>query len=110
MCALSIQAEDGIRDYKVTGVQTCALLIQAEDGIRDYKVTGVQTCALPISEIIGSGIWKRSLGTLNPSPIARHMASWRFSTRMLSRKKTLPSSGERSSSTCSHCGKSRMIG
>src|ERR1022692_5044859 len=43
------QAEDGIRDYKVTGVQTCALLFQAEDGIRDYKVTGVQTCALPIS-------------------------------------------------------------
>src|SRR5688500_20198137 len=37
---------------------------QAEDGIRDYKVTGVQTCALPISErraallsfvIIGAG-------------------------------------------------------
>src|SRR5256885_10314900 len=24
---------------------------QAEDGIRDYKVTGVQTCALPICEI-----------------------------------------------------------
>src|SRR5256885_10850015 len=23
---------------------------QAEDGIRDYKVTGVQTCALPIFE------------------------------------------------------------
>src|SRR5205807_5665543 len=23
---------------------------QAEDGIRDYKVTGVQTCALPIYE------------------------------------------------------------
>src|SRR5256885_10221127 len=23
-------------------------LFQAEDGIRDYKVTGVQTCALPI--------------------------------------------------------------
>src|SRR5688500_19308415 len=23
--------------------------VQAEDGIRDYKVTGVQTCALPIS-------------------------------------------------------------
>src|SRR5256885_3399926 len=32
----------------------CSLLqffffFQAEDGIRDYKVTGVQTCALPIS-------------------------------------------------------------
>src|SRR5688500_20405883 len=24
---------------------------QAEDGIRDYKVTGVQTCALPISSM-----------------------------------------------------------
>src|SRR5256885_9465377 len=31
---------------------TCDTLVfffQAEDGIRDYKVTGVQTCALPIS-------------------------------------------------------------
>src|ERR687897_563060 len=26
---------------------------QAEDGIRDYKVTGVQTCALPISRHAG---------------------------------------------------------
>src|SRR2546426_1794784 len=25
---------------------------QAEDGIRDYKVTGVQTCALPISRSV----------------------------------------------------------
>src|SRR5256885_8641908 len=30
----------------------CFFFFQAEDGIRDYKVTGVQTCALPIS---GSG-------------------------------------------------------
>src|SRR5256885_9897335 len=28
---------------------------QAEDGIRDYKVTGVQTCALPISLILWDG-------------------------------------------------------
>src|SRR5256885_9598885 len=41
-----IQAEDGIRYYKVTGVQS--FVFQAEDGIRDYKVTGVRTCALPI--------------------------------------------------------------
>src|SRR5256885_8276163 len=27
---------------------TTRILFQAEDGIRDYKVTGVQTCALPI--------------------------------------------------------------
>src|SRR2546426_2703435 len=26
------------------------LFFKAEDGIRDYKVTGVQTCALPISQ------------------------------------------------------------
>src|SRR2546426_10810951 len=26
----------------------CYFFFQAEDGIRDYKVTGVQTCALPI--------------------------------------------------------------
>src|SRR5256885_11471999 len=29
---------------------------QAEDGIRDYKVTGVQTCALPIFEAVIAGI------------------------------------------------------
>src|SRR5256885_10848311 len=28
---------------------TLRFFFQAEDGIRDYKVTGVQTCALPIS-------------------------------------------------------------
>src|SRR5256886_12363913 len=27
----------------------CDLFVQAEDGIRDLTVTGVQTCALPIS-------------------------------------------------------------
>src|SRR5256885_5438995 len=30
----------------------CVFFFQAEDGIRDYKVTGVQTCALPI---LGTG-------------------------------------------------------
>src|SRR5256885_11603560 len=29
---------------------------QAEDGIRDYKVTGVQTCALPISLATSSSV------------------------------------------------------
>src|SRR5256885_6593702 len=32
------------------GVVYVFFFFQAEDGIRDYKVTGVQTCALPISE------------------------------------------------------------
>src|SRR3989454_3523866 len=30
-------------------IWVCFFFFQAEDGIRDYKVTGVQTCALPIS-------------------------------------------------------------
>src|SRR3989442_3305087 len=37
ICTLSCQAEAGIRDADVTGVQTCALPIQAEDGIRDAE-------------------------------------------------------------------------
>src|SRR2546426_3617581 len=41
------------RGAMVTEVETgcralCYFFFQAEDGIRDYKVTGVQTCALPI--------------------------------------------------------------
>src|SRR5256885_5454989 len=32
----------------VAFLSVCVLFFQAEDGIRDYKVTGVQTCALPI--------------------------------------------------------------
>src|SRR5256885_3577819 len=38
-------------EYEVVGLM---VFFQAEDGIRDYKVTGVQTCALPISSR-GSG-------------------------------------------------------
>src|SRR5256885_5006286 len=35
-------------------VDPCSIFFfQAEDGIRDYKVTGVQTCALPICTLIG---------------------------------------------------------
>src|SRR2546422_6662959 len=31
------------------GLRICFFFFQAEDGIRDVAVTGVQTCALPIS-------------------------------------------------------------
>src|SRR5205807_7134113 len=41
---------------------------QAEDGIRDYKVTGVQTCALPISVVWSPMSSARSLPTLLFSP------------------------------------------
>src|SRR3989454_8916663 len=40
---------------------------QAEDGIRDYKVTGVQTCALPISFAhAAAGV----MTVLTPLPVA----------------------------------------
>src|SRR5437773_5620106 len=35
---------------------TCFFFFQAEDGIRDRDVTGVQTCALPISRVILAGL------------------------------------------------------
>src|SRR5256885_13131073 len=35
---------------------------QAEDGIRDYKVTGVQTCALPISGPVGEALVMTAAG------------------------------------------------
>src|SRR3712207_8558572 len=45
-------------------VLTCCLcfffFFQAEDGIRDIGVTGVQTCALPIYKAIGG--WLREAG------------------------------------------------
>src|SRR6478735_11234608 len=47
----------------VIGTTTCCFFFPAEDGIRDYKVTGVQTCALPIS----GGIYAppRFVGTID---------------------------------------------
>src|SRR5690606_39936373 len=46
---------------------------QAEDGIRDFHVTGVQTCALPISTASAGSqttatIWRRSGGCCTSSP------------------------------------------
>src|SRR5256885_4809705 len=42
--------------YSFINIVSCCIyffFFQAEDGIRDYKVTGVQTCALPISGASG---------------------------------------------------------
>src|SRR5256885_6828785 len=42
-------ADDSVYGIYVVNVVLIFFFFQAEDGIRDYKVTGVQTCALPIS-------------------------------------------------------------
>src|SRR5690606_39485711 len=38
-----------------------SFFFQAEDGIRDFHVTGVQTCALPISILAGASLWALSI-------------------------------------------------
>src|SRR2546426_11605483 len=50
----------------MSAIMCSFFFFQAEDGIRDYKVTGVQTCALPIS------LWPMRSGELgrgSPTPI-----------------------------------------
>src|SRR3989454_4193547 len=42
------------RAVRLGSLRAVFFFFQAEDGIRDYKVTGVQTCALPISPGIAS--------------------------------------------------------
>src|SRR2546430_5607016 len=52
-CGSVVDALAAIRCYAVCGIDF--FFFQAEDGIRDLTVTGVQTCALPIY----GGTWHR---------------------------------------------------
>src|SRR5256885_3180401 len=45
---------------------------QAEDGIRDYKVTGVQTCALPILREGADGTVVGDVGVNNQAMVLDH--------------------------------------
>src|SRR5256885_7154904 len=55
------------------GVTVEYFFFQAEDGIRDYKVTGVQTCALPIFLLANEyPAWGVRLETLVVAIIALH--------------------------------------
>src|SRR5256885_2822353 len=49
---------------------------QAEDGIRDYKVTGVQTCALPICATYGFNINLGFLTSLQESLASGLQRQW----------------------------------
>src|SRR2546427_764131 len=46
-CAISLSFAAILRTFQIF------FFFQAEDGIRDLTVTGVQTCALPISQVAG---------------------------------------------------------
>src|SRR5258708_10662366 len=53
----------------------CVFFFQAEDGIRDDLVTGVQTCALPISASVTMGLLSR--GILRESnPMVTEAEAW----------------------------------
>src|SRR5256885_6183282 len=72
LCVFFFQAEDGIRDYKVTGVQTCALpifrrLVPADDGIRGRRAAHPEAgeardgrrqggAARPAAEVVGARV------------------------------------------------------
>src|SRR5207245_3091905 len=51
----------------------CFFFFQAEDGIRDATVTGVQTCALPICQNAGP---KATAFWLSARPTSRPTSSW----------------------------------
>src|SRR3989337_986070 len=49
-------------------MRVCFFFVQAEDGIRDATVTGVQTCALPISYKLGAWVTGADAGAEPPLP------------------------------------------
>src|SRR5256885_11874590 len=69
------------RELRIYARSTCFFFFQAEDGIRDYKVTGVQTCALPISSggmSMGEAFYRHALQSPHsnsgqPSRVAHYL-------------------------------------
>src|SRR5256885_16763905 len=55
-------------------VSRCFFFFQAEDGIRDYKVTGVQTCALPIYSCDDACQSESPGDSPVANPVAHHVA------------------------------------
>src|SRR3989442_13741406 len=57
---------------------SCLLFFfQAEDGIRDADVTGVQTCALPISQVVEPAAQGDLPAIVLPGTLNRHEVSFR---------------------------------
>src|ERR1019366_1858050 len=65
-----------VKDYMIQTNQKKTYFFQAEDGIRDWSVTGVQTCALPICDGIGlrrfaGALWAWASAFIYLRPLAR---------------------------------------
>src|SRR6202789_300485 len=64
------------RDKKMITPSSYHLFFQAEDGIRDAVVTGVQTCALPISPPPRRVSARHRRSSFAPRTTSRCMAAW----------------------------------
>src|SRR3712207_7488827 len=60
-------------------VEVFFFFFQAEDGIRDIGVTGVQTCALPIWIFAGAGVQRRHAVA---NPVDEDLSGWGTGARM----------------------------
>src|SRR5260370_15791433 len=67
----NIQAQQVLEHYHQVA-QNFLFFFQAEDGIRDSSVTGVQTCALPISSLT---IWATCCPTRRITPLRADCSS-----------------------------------
>src|SRR5688500_20269192 len=72
---------------------------QAEDGIRDYKVTGVQTCALPIYVCTRRAI-DRSATSVEASAHCRSSNASSRGARAASRSTSAPNASEIGRAAC----------
>src|SRR5256885_5112578 len=100
-----------LSEIDVVGYSVYFLLVvfffQAEDGIRDYKVTGVQTCALPIC-----GETRRCstrAGTSASRRLPRHLSMPARSARAARRRRASPEH-RRSQSACRQIGRASCRG
>src|SRR5699024_12040657 len=66
----------------------CFFFFQAEDGIRDRNVTGVQTCALPISSVHSYGA--RSTTSIATTRSRTHPGSRKVKLKWWERRPILP--------------------
>src|SRR6266581_4713534 len=69
-----------IFDYMLPVVNCYVFFFQAEDGIRDGRVTGVQTCALPIWNTAATAASAASESNIRPYAVAYSVMPWRASS------------------------------
>src|SRR5260370_5374054 len=72
------QAEGSLCVVMVVGMLLFFFFFQAEDGIRDSSVTGVQTCALPISAFLREGAFQVPVLFPEMHPLVRKLFTSKF--------------------------------